>query len=535
MILYSASSSIAQQWNTDFGDSLWNSYGTNVEIASFHVFNDNLYVSGGFEYIGIESNNFIAKWDSTEFVSMDGGLYYGAALDMTDYQGSLYVGGNFQGTNGTYNNRYLSRWDEPSQMWKSVGNLGAPDGNVLCFAQYYDTLYVGGGFDKILPENYDGLAGLQGSVWGEKMLSLNWAVDAMCVYNDELYIGGFFNFQGTSGEWINYLGRWNGTEWKEVGDNFAIDAITSMYVDTINNFLYVSGGFLFDGDPVSGFGMWDGEDWHKVGDGIFNSTCLNGSISLYRGDLFIGGHFTQAGGSPANFFARWNGETWTAIGNVDAEVVALAEYKDELYVGGYFTTIGGQDADGLARYYEPPGYHCSNLQPRVFCNTDTAYLEGGTADVQFYNNNAYSESWLWDFGDGITDTVQNPIHTFTADTGTYNVCVTVEYEGCIKDTCKNITILNYTDNNTKKYNATYLSISPNPAKEFIKIKIHYQPENEAFLQIVNSNGKLVRNIKLQKDQNEIKIMTNNYRSGNYFCNLIDNNEIIQCTQITIIK
>ena len=34
-------------------------------------------------------------------------------------------------------------------------------------------------------------------------------------------------------------------------------------------------------------------------------------------------------------------------------------------------------------------------------------------------------SWLWDFGDGTTSTVQSPEHTYT-DEGTYSVTLTVE-------------------------------------------------------------------------------------------------------------
>ena len=41
--------------------------------------------------------------------------------------------------------------------------------------------------------------------------------------------------------------------------------------------------------------------------------------------------------------------------------------------------------------------------------------------VQFYDSSdGYPTSWLWDFGDGNTDTAQNPIHTYS-DTGYYDV------------------------------------------------------------------------------------------------------------------
>ncbi|MEM6966674.1 MAG: PKD domain-containing protein [Bacteroidota bacterium] len=43
-------------------------------------------------------------------------------------------------------------------------------------------------------------------------------------------------------------------------------------------------------------------------------------------------------------------------------------------------------------------------------------------------------SWMWDFGDGNTSTMQNPSHTFTA-TGDYNVCLTVTNSAGSNTTC----------------------------------------------------------------------------------------------------
>ncbi|MCK5838764.1 MAG: PKD domain-containing protein, partial [Bacteroidales bacterium] len=51
------------------------------------------------------------------------------------------------------------------------------------------------------------------------------------------------------------------------------------------------------------------------------------------------------------------------------------------------------------------------------------------------------DSWLWDFGDGTSSTLQNPVHLF-ADTGVYNVCLTIwDSEGTCQSTyCEEIFI-----------------------------------------------------------------------------------------------
>jgi PKD repeat protein len=51
-------------------------------------------------------------------------------------------------------------------------------------------------------------------------------------------------------------------------------------------------------------------------------------------------------------------------------------------------------------------------------------------------------SWSWNFNDGATSTVQNPVHTFTFP-GTYNVCLTINtIGGCSSTSCDSIIIPN---------------------------------------------------------------------------------------------
>jgi len=60
-----------------------------------------------------------------------------------------------------------------------------------------------------------------------------------------------------------------------------------------------------------------------------------------------------------------------------------------------------------------------------------------TAD--FSDNSEYVTSWIWDFGDGNTSTINNPSHTY-ATTGTYTVCLVVSGD-CNADTiCSSVDI-----------------------------------------------------------------------------------------------
>jgi PKD repeat protein len=56
--------------------------------------------------------------------------------------------------------------------------------------------------------------------------------------------------------------------------------------------------------------------------------------------------------------------------------------------------------------------------------------------VQFTDSSAGNPTaWLWDFGDGVTDTVQNPLHRYTVS-GTYTVTLTVTANGVSDSTTK---------------------------------------------------------------------------------------------------
>lgn len=70
--------------------------------------------------------------------------------------------------------------------------------------------------------------------------------------------------------------------------------------------------------------------------------------------------------------------------------------------------------------------------PPVQCNANFSY--GFQANTYYFTDQSAGGpfiSWLWNFGDGNTSSLQNPSHTY-ANAGTYNVCLTVVSQS---DTC----------------------------------------------------------------------------------------------------
>ncbi|MCH8318430.1 MAG: gliding motility-associated C-terminal domain-containing protein, partial [Bacteroidetes bacterium] len=76
----------------------------------------------------------------------------------------------------------------------------------------------------------------------------------------------------------------------------------------------------------------------------------------------------------------------------------------------------------------------------VICIPSTANFGYSDANltVNFSDSSSNGITWYWDFGDGNTDTLQNPVHTYTT-AGTYNVCLTAG-NACGSDTaCDSVT------------------------------------------------------------------------------------------------
>ena len=126
-------------------------------------------------------------------------------------------------------------------------------------------------------------------------------------------------------------------------------------------------------------------------------------------------------------------------------------HKDDPYLG----VINDPDSLGLACNYVDSGIYLNGEQSvfglpnliETYLNIPTALTALFTYDstsaemtVSFNDSSQGNPvTWFWDFGDGNTDTLQNPIHTYQ-NPGTFFVCLTVT-DGCVTDTlCDSISV-----------------------------------------------------------------------------------------------
>jgi hypothetical protein len=170
-------------------------------------------------------------------------------------------------------------------------------------------------------------------------------VNAMTVYNGELYVGG------------TNITKWNGTMWSTVANSNT--AALCVY----NGDLYAGGTFdTINGITSNLIAKWNGTTWDSVGNGLTggNGIPIVTSLASYNGNLYAGGLFANAGGNPAKNIAKWNGIVWDSVGTGisggnDPHVYALNVYNSELFAGGVFTTAGNNSAYYIARWNLPVG------------------------------------------------------------------------------------------------------------------------------------------------------------------------------------
>jgi hypothetical protein len=239
--------------------------------------------------------------------------------------------------------------------------MGGSSPSVTALTVYHDELIAGGSFVTAGGASATRIARWNGKEWQPLGTGANNTIWALAVYNDELIAGGgFTNAGGTS---VNYVARWNGTTWQAMGTGVLTGrGIIPPLVEALavyNGELYVGGLF----QHVNGVGTfarslarWNGTTWSAVGEapnvGVSGLTpSVVRSLQVFDDELIVGGHFTAAGGMAASRIARWNGTSWQTLGTgLNDDALDLAVLDGDLIASGFFTAAGGQRASRVARW-----------------------------------------------------------------------------------------------------------------------------------------------------------------------------------------
>ncbi len=231
-----------------------------------------------------------------------------------------------------------------------------------------------------------------------------WVNDIAVAPNGHVFAAGSFVLATPRGLAKN-IAEWDGIEWTPLGEGLSGTQAGSFPVMSIavaaNGDLYAGGSFTnAGGRAVRRLARWDGAEWRPVGDGPANGmNDIVEAIAIHGRDVYAGGSFSEAGGLPSRAVARWTGEFWSPLGSaavngVNGTVYALAVDDSGLYVGGAFTEAGGSPANNLAKWeFAPPPRREVSLTGLV---TDDGLPTGGRLDCRWIKVSGPGESTFAD-------------------------------------------------------------------------------------------------------------------------------------------
>jgi hypothetical protein len=131
-------------------------------------------------------------------------------------------------------------------------------------------------------------------------------------------------------------------------------------------------------------------------------------------------------------------------------------------------------------------------------------------------------SWLWDFGDGSTSTVQQPMHIYTT-ADTFTITLTVSNGVCDATYTKVIIIKNCTLNIEDEWTNSQLEIYPNPASDKLFINLELTKNEEINVSLEDVMGRVIRAEKWQNATSHQKVWEmNSLTKGIYFLHLTKN-------------
>jgi PKD repeat protein len=117
-----------------------------------------------------------------------------------------------------------------------------------------------------------------------------------------------------------------------------------------------------------------------------------------------------------------------------------------------------------------------------------AFISQTGDTVYFADNSVDATHWFWDFGDGTTDTIQNPIHTY-ASNGNYDISLVVTNDnGCMDTTSKPAFVTINVGINEFVLSNTNVHIYPNPFSSELNISISSQKETTLNISLMTVEG-----------------------------------------------
>lgn len=157
-------------------------------------------------------------------------------------------------------------------------------------------------------------------------------------------------------------------------------------------------------------------------------------------------------------------------------------------------------------------YYFYNLQvrePRCVSPKDTVTAVPVSSYFTYTDNNntftftdgsSGATSWLWDFGDGTSSTLQNPTHTY-ANGNAYTVTLSINGGSCISTQIINGVLGTDAPDNSKPM----LRMLPNPANNWVLLNLDKAATEDLTIQISGIDGKILQTATLKQGSTEFTL------------------------------
>ena len=333
----------------------------------FHIhtfYNDTatgkLIGTGAFDTAGSVAVPGIAAWDGTTWSPIGSGMPSfstgNSMLCALRYNGDLLFGGYLLDWN--INDPYILKWNGTT-----LDSFAILNGDPFGMLQYQNDLIVYGTFVSVNAVPVTQVARWDGTSWSDLGFgTFDIGIKKMIVYHGDLYAIGV-----SASDYNFYVFRLVGNTWQTVGQNFSGSGGSQILdICIYNDELYVGGYFSTATNPPgpgNSIAKLDTitDTWSNVGGGLRSDTIAPFSqvsrMVVHDGALYVMGWFDHAGGACAPYVAKWDGVEWCGFNiGFSYTIFSIADYNDTLYVGtgpifnndtsyGFVKWIGGSYTD----------------------------------------------------------------------------------------------------------------------------------------------------------------------------------------------
>lgn len=425
------------QWN-ELGGT--NALSANDGISTLTVDpSNNIYAAGLFT--NSSGSYYVAKFNGTGWSELGGNNSLAATDEIkeifSDKLGNIYALANFTNSNGNY---YVAKWD--GTKWSETGGIDA--------------------------------------------LAANDKIHTICSDTaGNIYVAGKFTNGSSSFSGNNYVAKWDGTKWSELGGKYTSNirgSIFSICSDAEGNIF--AAGMLFDNSNKCYVAKWDGNTWSELGGpNSFGSKTTNFSINSIccdkEGNIYAAGLFANDFPFGNNYVNKWDktSNTWSELGGKN--------------------TLGANS--GIRK---------------LFCDRSNNIYVLGAKD------NTTDKAMKWD-GKNWSELLFNETGKLNAIS--FDLANNIYVAGYVKNAngkyyvAKSSANLSVKDKYSSNKLNRSIQIFPNPTSSFISTKTNHQI---SCINLLNHTGQQIQNIR-QIQGNECTLYLNQLAKGIYFIQVTD--------------